>query len=149
MSSDIATVWDAKNSRGDWQKSGADLKSGNDLETAVLISLFSDRLAKPDDAIPDNTDNPRGWWGDLDASKPMGSRLWLLERSKLSQKVAIAAQGYITEALQWLIDDGIASKVDVTTQLVPPSQLSVRVVITRATGAALSLNYAWAWQGLN
>ncbi len=62
---DITTIWDEEQSIGDWQSGQGDLLSGNDLETAILISLFTDRLARADDDF--DGDDRRGWWGDTDA----------------------------------------------------------------------------------
>lgn len=108
--SDISTLWNT--TRGDWTLAGADLASGNDVITGVLISLFTDRVAGVDDVIPDGTADPRGWWGD-DETHPVGSRLWLIDRAKKTQATLGLAQSYIQEALQWLIDDGVCSRVDV------------------------------------
>lgn len=108
--SDVSTLWNT--SYGDWSLAGADLASGNDIVSAVLISLFTDRLAGSDDALPDGTPDRRGWWGDV-SNNLIGSRLWLLARAKHTQATLGLAEAYIAEALQWLIDDGLASKIDV------------------------------------
>lgn len=146
---DITTVWVPLDSRGDWVIDGAGLQSGNDLETAVYISLFTDRLANADDVIPDGTTDRRGWWGDEGESVPIGSRLWLLSRSVLTTAVALLAQNYITEALQWLIDDGVAASVSVTTQIQKPTMLGAVIQIFKTDGTTVTLKYAWAWQGIN
>ena len=146
---DITTVWAPQNSAGDWLLAGAALESGNDLETAVLISLFSDRQASADDIIPDFSGNRRGWWGDLGATIPIGSRLWLLSREKLTQSVANRAKTYITEALQWLITDGVAAQINVSTTITAPTMLGAVIQIVRSTGVTVTLNYAWAWQGVS
>ena len=120
---DIALHWDIPTSRGDIAFSYGDVVTGNDLATSVLASLFSDRLAGTDDALPDNSGDRRGWWGDTaDAPVPLiGSRLWLLDRAKQTQAVLQAAQDYERESLQWLIDQGIAAKVEhCTAERFPP-----------------------------
>ena len=43
---------------------GNDAERDPGLETSILISLFSDRLADIEDLLPDNTGERRGWWGD-------------------------------------------------------------------------------------
>ncbi|HEV2364034.1 MAG TPA: phage GP46 family protein [Caulobacteraceae bacterium] len=146
---DIATLWSTPNSTGDWAMDGASLEADGDLVTAVLISLFTDRQAAPDDVIPDGTADPRGWWGDLGATVPIGSRLWLLDREKQTTAVLDRAHDYIVEALQWLIDDGAAAQIDVTTEWTRPGMLGAEVVISKANGATVALAFDWAWQGLN
>lgn len=145
---DITTVWDVANARGDWQLSGADLLSGSDLATAVLISLFTDRQAEASDVLPDNTGDRRGWWGDLDEDYRIGSRLWLLSRSKLTQQVANQAKDYCQEALQWMLDDGVAASISITTKIILPSTLVVNTMITKADGTAASYQFNWAWSQL-
>lgn len=145
---DISIVWDAANSRGDWQQLGPDLLTGNDLQTAVLLSLFTDRAANSDDVIPDGTGDPRGWWGDLDEDSPIGSRLWLLDRSKQTQEVLNNARDYIVEALQWLVDDGVVASMDVQTEWTRDTFLGAQIALYQPAGPNVSLTYAWAWQQL-
>ena len=89
---------------------GAGLVSGRDIETAVLISIFTDAEADPDDVIPDGTQDPRGWWAD----PTMGSKLWLLQRAKHTPATLLTAIAYLKQALAWLTADGVAANVAVT-----------------------------------
>ena len=66
--SDTSTIW-RDFTRGDWVMNGAQLQSGGDLTTAVLISLFTDRQARSDDVIPDGTTDQRGWWADSELTR--------------------------------------------------------------------------------
>jgi phage gp46-like protein len=141
---DITTVWNSTQSIGDWQASQGDLLSGNDLETAILISLFTDRLARTDDDY-DGSDR-RGWWGDTSADYPIGSRLWLIKRQKLTTAIASKAEDYATEALQWLIDDGVVASVSITTQIVYPSRLYMQIVFFKPDGTSPTFKYSWAWE---
>lgn len=81
------------------------------LRDLVLISLFTWRRATDDDPVPDGA-NRQGWWAD----PTLGSRLWLLKRAKLTPKTLGTARRYVEEALQWLVDEGIASRVEVTAE---------------------------------
>jgi phage gp46-like protein len=125
---DISTLWDT--TRGDWRLSGVDLVSGDDLVTPVLMSLFTDREANPDDTLTDGSSDPRGWWGD-EGPYLIGSRLWLLERAKRTQQTLSLAQGYIEEALQWMIDDGVVDRFDVTVEWTRHNMLGARVTVYR------------------
>jgi phage gp46-like protein len=128
---DIATTWRA--SRGDWALAQRDLAGGDDVVTAVLLSIFTDREADPDDAIPDGSGDPRGWWGDL--GRPLlGSRLWLIERAKKTQQTLALAKGYIEECLQWLVDDGVAESIEVLVEWTRGGTLGAQVTVFR-TGA--------------
>jgi phage gp46-like protein len=147
--SDTSTIWNVEYAQGDWVLSGPMLQTGNDLETAVLISLFTDRVIGPDDVVPDGSNDPRGWWGDDGQDYPIGSRLWLLSRAKQTQETLATARDYITEALQWLIDDGIASTIDVQTEWTAPTLLGALITINRTGGAPVAVRFAWAWNGIH
>lgn len=142
--SDIATIWVASTGQGDWSISNGALATGSDLGSAVLISLFTDRQADADDTLPDSSGDRRGWWGDVNQSVPIGSRLWLLNREKLTADVTKKAVIYAKEALAWMISDEVASAVDVTATIVGTKELDLQVVITRQSGST-SYRFAWAW----
>lgn len=142
---DTATVWVADQSRGDWQLTDGVLLQGNDLQTAVLISLFTDRQAATDDVIPDGTADRRGWIGDLDAAYPIGSRLWLLDRSKHTADVLDKAQSYLAEGLQWLIDDGVVAGFEIGVQWATSSTLVCVIIAHKPDGNQDTINFSWAW----
>ena len=81
--SDISSFWNVDELHADWQENAGVLTSGSDMYTAVIISLFTDGLARSDDQH-DGTDR-RGWWGDSGSEMTIGSRLWLLNREKLTR----------------------------------------------------------------
>ncbi|MFP4895829.1 phage GP46 family protein [Paraburkholderia sp. EG304] len=139
---DVSTVWVIPDMRGDWAMAGASLQSGDDLQTAVLISLFSDRLALPSDETPDG--DRRGWWGD-DPLHPIGSRLWLLGRVKGPMDVPQRAQDYAQEALQWMIDDGVVASFDISAQWINPNRLDLTVIANRADGTHVAMNFPQVW----
>ncbi len=91
----------------------ADLKDS--LTRAVIISLFSWRRADSADDV-DTDQSKQGWWGDSYSADKIGSKLWLLLRQKITDEVIARAQDYSKEALQWLIDDGLATSVNVTVE---------------------------------
>ena len=119
------------------------------LETAVIISLFTDRRAATDDVLPDagQTLSPvpadrRGWAGDAFGGERIGSRLWLLDREKQTEEVRRRAEEYGYEALQWLIDDGHVLSVEISAEWAPEYQgrgrLNYHVRITQPGGAVFS-----------
>lgn len=145
---DISTFWSPGEARGDWRLAGPDLTADTDLETVVLISLFTDRRAESDDLIPDGSGDPRGWWGDAGRDRPLGSRLWLLERAKRSEDTRLRAVDYISEALAWLIEDGVAEDVQVSAEWQGRGFLGVRIVVVQADGPDVVLTYQWAWEAV-
>jgi len=145
---DITISWDTAHNRGDWTMSGPMLTTGDDLQTAILISLFTDRMAQPGDVIPDGTNDPRGWWAD--GAVPIGSRMWLLQRAKQTQQTLQLAYDYIAEALQWLIDDGVVAGFDIVTSWPRASMLGAQITAYKQNGTQLTTGlYSWAWAGIN
>lgn len=125
--------------RFDMAMEGADLAGDDGLETAVVISLFTDRRAEADDTIPDGSGDRRGWWGDgwsETEGDRIGSRLWLLAREKELPVVARRAEEYAEEALAWLLAEGVARAVRVTAEQVRRGVLGLTIVIERPDGTA-------------
>lgn len=116
----------------------------NDLTTAVLISLFTDAPADGDDIIPDGTVFRRGWWADTS----MGSKLWLLERSKAMPAVADLVRQYAMAALAWLVTDRIAAEVEAQAQWFNSTMLVLTVTITRGSARPVSIRFANLWDFL-
>jgi phage gp46-like protein len=117
VTGDIKLIFDPLTLETDLSVVNNDLVAEEGLETAVIISLFSDRRARDDDILPDiRSDDKRGWWGDLVApdveGDEIGSRLWLLDRAKTTQQNVNKCKAFVKESLQWMIDDGVAVKID-------------------------------------
>lgn len=145
---DLALSWDTAHNRADWLLTGAVLATGSDLQTAILISIFTDRMAQPGDVIPDGSSDPRGWWGDVDV--PIGSRMWLLRRAKQIPSTLQRAYDYIAEALQWMVDDGVVGGFDIVVEWVRASVLGAQIIAYSPSGTLLHTGrYSWAWDGLN
>ncbi|MGL4859675.1 MAG: phage GP46 family protein [Enterobacteriaceae bacterium] len=145
--SDIKTLWQIDIAAGNWSVTHGDLQSDDDLPTAVLISLFTDRLARTDDRLDD--DNRRGWWGDHEQDQRIGSRLWLLAREKLTTSVATRAETYAKEALQWLIDDRVVASIEPSAEIVYPNRLHLTIILTRPGGQPESMKFNWVWEAIN
>ena len=148
---DIGLTWNSAVGYADLSIVGGDLAIDAGLETAVILSLFTDAQAQPGDVIPDGSANPRGWWGDMpvdpaqqDASAPpdrIGSRLWLLDRALQTAETLRLAELYALEALQWMIDDGIAATITATASF--PFLTWIELVITIDQSADSTFTLAW------
>lgn len=121
------------------------------LVRAVVISLFTWRRAKPDDELPGS--DRMGCW--IDSLPPVvgdriGSRLWLLTRAKLLKDTPAKAREYAEEALVWMLEDGVATAVDVTAERQESATLAMGVVITRALDdSRLDIRFANVWSLIN
>lgn len=84
------------------------------LATPIYLSLLSWARAQPGDNVQDGAEL-YGWWGDAYADVPdeFGSRLWTL----LGQPIPLAlpkAAPLALDALQWLVEDGLVTDLQVT-----------------------------------
>jgi len=137
--------------RFDVSLAGPDLATDEGLETAVLVSLFTDRRAEPDDQLPDGSNDLRGWWGDTFADQPndrIGSRLWLLGREKQTASVVERAREYAKEALAWLTADGAAKSVTVEAEIGATGVLALAIEIERPDTSRVNYRYSYAWEAL-
>lgn len=101
------------------------------LSRAVVISLFTWRLADTGDVYDGS--NKYGWWGDTYPVEPgdkIGSKLWQLLRRKLTDDVIAEVEEVSRDSLQWMIDDGICSNVDVSVKRSEINRVNISVVLT-------------------
>lgn len=136
------------------------LDTSQELATAVTVALGTDRLANRDDVLPDpDSDDRRGWWGDLDAAEihdgwPIGSRIWLLDRAKITGPGAregsllARVEAYAHEALQPFIDKGICSRIAVRATRMGLDGVELRATLFRGPEREIELRYAGLWNGI-
>lgn len=120
------------------------------LADAVFRSLFSWSRARADDELPSSGER-FGWWGDLlsdQGQDAIGSRLWTLIRSVDTAETRLRAREACEEALQWMIDDGMCSAVDVQVEHYGMGQIAIGVTLTRDDGSQTQLNFAGLWNGI-
>jgi len=112
---------------------------------AVLLSLFTDARALPDEELPLGQTERRGWVGDefmgvadtaagASADAGWGSLLWLVLAGKAAPDVPERARFYAAQALQWMVDDGVVGRVDVAARWVATAsgsrdRLALRVTL--------------------
>lgn len=142
---DIALVYDANAKAFDLAIQGGDLATDSTLETAVLLSLYTDRRALDEDVLPDNGTDRRGWWCDAYSNRLQGSRLWLLSREKDLDSVLRRAEQYAKEALAWVIEDGIGETVQVEAIHLRRGVLQLIVGIERQGSNVLAGRYDYVW----
>lgn len=142
--------------RFDFALETGDLALDDGLITPAILSLFCDRLAATDDAIPDGSTDRRGWWGDLALDGEttaetdlLGSRLWLLERSKAVAKTRTLAKQYAAEALNWLATGKIVGGVAASAALdTATGRLDLAVAVRKTSGGqSASAEYDTLWTG--
>lgn len=153
---DLAFVWDNDAAGADLVVAGGALQTHSGLRSAILISLFTDARAAEAAILPEEGSDRGGWWGndfggdvgssiaDPDDRNELGSKLWLLRRSKHTAQVLRDARQYVLEALSWLTRDGIASAISVEVEG-QGDRLAIAVTLDRPTGPARE-RYDFTWE---
>ncbi|MFT8417390.1 MAG: phage GP46 family protein [Acetobacter sp.] len=164
---DIALSWNVARAEGKWIVSNGDLLLGSALASAVMVSLFTDRVAPETittldgafgispaaGAAGSRTNNRRGWWADAWADSPIGSRLWQMERAIKAGRSSVPreVEAICQEALQWLVDDGVAQSVVVAAQWSATNRQAVEFRVTVKEPGQVAPQvflFSWAWKGL-
>lgn len=150
---DLALTWDNAFGNADLSMIDMDLASDRGLMTAIALSLFTDRRAETDDVPPSgDARDRRGWWADQFAAiegDKIGSRLWLLDRSVLNNETVLKARQYVTEALQWMIDDKVAASIPVAvTRMNSPDGILIAGELQRPGRDPVSFRFAHTWDHL-
>lgn len=106
-----------------------DILTEDQLDTAILVSLFTDARAEAYE-IP-IAQYRRGWIGNLEDPEDLyGSHLWFLEQVRLSVSTVTQGADHARKALQWLIDDNIATEV-FATGFIEGTNGQIRITITK------------------
>jgi len=151
---DIATKFIDFTQGADLALDGLLLADDDGLLTSVLISLFSDQLARVDDVLPNadqGDDDRRGWWGDEfndDPTDQIGSRLWLNEAAKQLPAVLVSDKEFAEAALQWLVDDGVSSSVVVKAFSPREGIRALSIAISRPAHPVARYQFEQFWRSI-
>ncbi len=128
-----------------------DLKADNGLETASLISVYTDRRVTLEE-LPLGEADQKGWWADL-ISEPIedaiGSKLWRLERiGKVLETTVVEMKNLLQEAFEWMVEDGLAETVVVTAEQSGFNEIKGSVKIFKPNGNNIPFKFIWDGQSL-
>ncbi len=151
-------VWDGE--VGEFAIAGTDegdnaggLRAKAALATAVLMQLATDCAA--DESELRDGDEQRGWPGDgismADGEEPdvIGCKWWLLRRRSLSEaETPLLAKRWGEEALQPLVDEGVAAGFSVTVTTKPTeNRMDIETVVTSRDGVTtVKQKFAILWE---
>lgn len=149
MSGDLKLSYDKDLMEFDLSIDDGDITGDEGLETAVFISLYTDMRARLDDNY--DNDDRRGWWGDqtVGNNDQIGSRLWLLDRAKTTNENIRLAKIYVEEALKWLVEDGVAKKVEVAAERSGQAgndRLYISASIYKSDGTSVTYKFDAFWE---
>lgn len=124
------SIWNAAFGFAEWALASAaetlnrgGLQATSALQTAVIIQMFTDKrlpAKHPLSKYIGDDEDLRGWWGDgVDVrtdlkETALGSWLWVLARAPLNEETRRWTETAATDALQTLIDQGVAARITAT-----------------------------------
>lgn len=155
---DIGIVWSNETGKGEWHIENGDIATDHAIYSAVMVSLFSDRVAplepsqsEKNAAIGKIDGDRRGWWGDMLCTEPIGSRLWQLTRAVKADQNSIttSAQDMIYEALAWMVEDGLVDGLNVEVKWAGSGRLNFSIDLKEPKqNSPKTFLFSWAWEGL-
>lgn len=144
---DLALFFDGERLVGDLSMVAGRLATDDGLRTAVLISLFSDARATPDEL--DRADTwCRGWAGEREvgpAGDRLGSKFWLRQREKQTEATRRTIEDDAKAALAWMIEDKVARAVEVAAAWVASERLGLEVVVVKPDGSRIPFRFTLNW----
>ena len=114
--------------------SDGDIETEDQLDTAILVSLFTDRRAQPSEVV--KAQQRRGWIGDLETPEDLwGSMLWLFEQARLTGAIVAGIGNAAQNAFEWMTRDKVATEVSARA-IVRASGVDLRIDIKKPNSPA-------------
>lgn len=125
-----------------------DLETEDSFDTAIIVSLFTDARANESEVL--EAAKRRGWIGnERTPGIEIGSKLWLLEQSRLTRSVMNQARDEARDALRWMVDDDLAVSIGNARAFQEEGKLLLEVTIQRTTSEVEKrLFELWSQTGL-
>jgi len=137
-----------RNGEFDLQISGSDFASVDGFETAVPTSFFSNARAI-ESRVP-AARKRRGWVGNILTiltGRELGGTLWTLDQARITEDTLNFAETYARESLQWMLDDRIATNINVDVRQQDDSSIIIATKITTLDNA--TTKYVSLWRSTN
>ncbi|MDU2810833.1 MAG: phage GP46 family protein [Klebsiella michiganensis] len=130
------------------------LPAGGDIEIEHNGLSFDEGLvslvyrADTSDEIPDGTDDRRGWPGNSFSDFEWGSKLWLIDREKLTEEIRMKAENYAQLSMQPLLRYGYARNAKVTATIPRMNWLALNIILTRPDKTQLTVEIKKRWEAV-
>ena len=112
-----------------------DLLTSDSLENAVVISIGTYARERKLGKVANLKPNVGGWWGDaLDEKGNLGGYLYEAFPGKLTEVTARSVENLISEALSWMVDDGVAKSVSCVVEIDGEQRMNVNILIEKSDG---------------
>lgn len=123
---------------------GTTFEEHDGFEVAVMLSHFCDAPVTEDEALTPG--DLRGFWGDDVLGYTLGSKLWLLDRAKITQETLVLAKQYSEECMQWAIDQDIMSSVEAEALKIGTNRIRITNVMKTPKGDINEFAFSTMWK---
>ena len=143
--SDLALSQSA-NGRFDLDFSGNDLHLTDSLKNAVLLSLGIWASGRVPDGNAVLEPQISGWWGSSLDDIELGSTIWKSFIDKVGEPVLDKIDAAVTQALKWMVDDGVAKDVVPDTSILSKNSVEIVVKIIRPDSSEEEYKWQVNWE---
>ena len=136
MTDDNLFIWDFDPKKGD-------LKTVDGMETALLVSLFTDARLDESQVPPPLARG--GWVGNIRTAKEprdLGGKLWALENARLTTYTLAQRKEQCTRCMDWLLKDGLIRNAAAVSSY-NNDTIADNIQITARDGAKYEAVYLW------
>ena len=129
-----------------------DLSTADGVLSIALVQLAT--KARVED-VPDSCATAKcapscgdfgGWWYDAFRGRNIGTRLWTLEGAPATDQPRLTAEQMFREDLEFMVDDGIVERIEVTTEMVCGTLCVKHLDLYPPAGEAKRLEVACLWR---
>ena len=129
-----------------FDEGGGDLLTSDSLENAVVISIGTYARERYLGKSANLKPLIGGWWGDsLDEKGTLGGYLYEAFPGKLTGVTARSVENLISEALSWMVEDGVAKSVGCKAEVADEETMNITVTIHRPDGNDDAYAYEIKW----
>lgn len=123
-----------------------DLLTSDSLENAVVISIGTYARERNLGKVANLKPNVGGWWGDaISENGNLGGYLYEAFPGKLTEVTARSVENLISEALSWMVEDGVAKSVGCKAEIAAEETMNITVTIERPDGGDNAYAYEIKW----
>lgn len=129
----------------DFDEGRGDLLTTDSLKNTVAISIGTYARERNLGNVANLKPNVGGWFGDaLDEKGTLGGYLYEAFPGKLTQETARSVDSLVLEALNWMVEDGVAKSVKCESEIVGDI-LELKVNIERPEGDGEAFLFELNW----